>query len=88
MMPRLFSRIRQWLGRKAPRPDGLTAIEYEAVSLIAYEGRAAYKRALEQAKYCRKCGSESGCEFWSEVAAEVARRSGLAKARRSKQPPR
>jgi hypothetical protein len=26
-------------------------VEYEAVSLIAYEGRAAYPRAREQAEY-------------------------------------
>src|SRR4051812_23097053 len=51
-----LSYIRQWFGRKARRADGLTAVEYEAVALIAYEGRAAYNRAREQAEYCLSRG--------------------------------
>jgi hypothetical protein len=54
---------------------GLTAIEYEAVCLITYEGRAAYTRARQQAFYCRARGSEQGFRFWSAVAAEVDRRT-------------
>lgn len=54
---------------------GLNAIEYEAVSLIAYEGRKAYGKAREQASYCRRRGSEQGYVFWSQVALEVARRT-------------
>jgi hypothetical protein len=71
----------------APAAD-LTVIEYEAVSLIAYEGRAAYERAREQAEYRLRRGSESGCRFWSEVAIEVARRTGLMNMRKAKGQPR
>jgi hypothetical protein len=66
----------------------LTEIEYEAVSLIAYEGRAAYARAREQAEYCLSKGSEAGCRFWSDVALEVARRTGMTNTRKAKEPPR
>jgi len=64
------------LVRRKPRHQGLTAIEYEAVCLITYEGRDAYARAREQAFYCRDRGSEQGFRFWSEVAVEVQRRTG------------
>ena len=64
------------LSRRKPHHNGLTAVEYEAVCLIAYEGREAYARAREQAAYCRGMGSLSGALFWSKVAVEVARRSG------------
>jgi len=50
-------------------------VEYEAVSLIAYEGQKAYGRARDQARYCRGKGSEEGFRFWSEVADEVALRT-------------
>jgi aspartate aminotransferase-like enzyme len=50
-------------------------VEYEAVSLIAYEGQKAYARAREQARYCRGRGSEDGFRFWSAVANEVALRT-------------
>jgi hypothetical protein len=63
-------------------------IEYEAVSLIAYEGRAAYQRAREQAEYCLNRGSEAGCRFWSEVAVEVSRRTGKMNTGRAKDLPR
>ena len=56
--------------------EGLTAVEYEAVCLIAYEGREAYDRAREQASYCHERGSEQGFQFWSQVATEIERRSG------------
>lgn len=75
-MLKLLRRIRQWFRRQPPAP-GLTVIKYEAVSLIAYEGRAAYERAREQAEYCLSQGSEAGCRFWSDVAIEVARRTGM-----------
>ena len=56
--------------------DGLTAVEYEAVCLITYEGREAYARACEQASYCHERGSAQGYRFWSEVAVEIDRRTG------------
>jgi hypothetical protein len=55
-MLKLLHRIRKWFRRRPPAAD-LTVIEYEAVSLIAYEGRAAYERAREQAEYCLSRGS-------------------------------
>ncbi len=45
------------------------------MTLIACEGRQAYARAREQARYCRKRGSEEGFRFWSEVAGEVRLRT-------------
>jgi hypothetical protein len=66
----------------------LTEIEYEAVSLITYEGRAAYARAREQAEYCLNRGSEAGCRFWSDVAVDVARRTGMMSPRKSKEQPK
>jgi hypothetical protein len=58
--------------RSAPRrPGELSAIKYEAVSLIAYEDRAAYQRTREQADYCREMGSLRGAIFWNLVAAEL-----------------
>jgi hypothetical protein len=58
-------------------------VEYEAVSLIAYERHEAYARACEQALYCRRRGSEDGFRFWSAVAKEVAlRTSGRTPVRR------
>ena len=66
------------LSRRKPPHSGLSAVEYEAVCLIAYEGRAAFHQACEQALYCRAMGSPSGVIFWEEVAAEVARRTGRA----------
>jgi hypothetical protein len=53
----------------------LTAAEYEAVILIAYEGRSAHARACEQAVYCRQRGSEQRFRFWSQVAHEVRLRT-------------
>lgn len=57
------------------RGGGLTEIEYEAISLIAQEGRGALAKAREQAAYCRRRGSEQGYEFWSRVANEVSLRT-------------
>ena len=80
-MRRLISRLLgPWLRRlrgcpRSDQPVGLTAVEYEAVSLIAYEGQKAYARAREQARYCRGRGSEHGFRFWSAVANEVALRT-------------
>jgi hypothetical protein len=78
VMSRLIEYIRNVFARVSRRrpQDGLTAIEYEAVCLISYEGRAAYARARQQAFYCRGRGSEQGFRFWSDVAAEVDRRAG------------
>jgi hypothetical protein len=78
MMKRLIGYIRNALAQltKRRRDDGLTAAEYEAVCLIAYEGRAAYVRARQQALYCRSQGSEQGFRFWSAVAVEIDRRAG------------
>ncbi len=88
-MRRLITRLLDpWLHRlrrrRIPvRQDGLTAVEYEAVTLIAYEGQKAYARAREQARYCRRQGSEDGYRFWSVVADEVALRTkGRTPARR------
>ena len=82
-MPMLFSSLRSWLHRRqAPPLETLTAVEYEAVTLIAFEGRNAYRRACEQAGYCLERGSKSGCEFWSKVAIEVAAPSGRPRDRR------
>ena len=76
-MRKLLSLVRRWLaGRRGPRREGLTAVEYEAVCMISYEGSAAYTRAREQAFYCRARGSEDGFRFWSQVAAEISRRAG------------
>jgi hypothetical protein len=78
-MRRLLRRIARALARvfRRERRSGLTEVEYEAVALIAYEGRAAYARAREQADYCRRMGSPSGAIFWSKVAAEVERRTSV-----------
>jgi hypothetical protein len=86
-MLKLLHRIRQ-LFRRRPPASGLTVIEYEAVSLIAYEGRAAYQRAREQAEYCLSRGSETGCRFWSDVAVEVARRTFMTSTRKAREQPR
>jgi hypothetical protein len=86
-MLKLFHRIQQ-LFRRRPSGADLTVIEYEAVSLIAYEGRAAYERAREQAEYCLSRGSEAGCRFWSDVAVEVARRTGKMNMGRATEQPR
>jgi hypothetical protein len=61
-MRKFLQGIQHWFRRRPPIGD-LTEIEYEAVSLIAYEGRAAYARAREQAEYCLSRGSEAGCRF-------------------------
>ena len=50
-MLKLLHHIRNCFAGGLPLPTS-TVIEYEAVCLIAYEGRAAYQRAREQAEYC------------------------------------
>jgi hypothetical protein len=90
-MRQLLRSIRQALVslvRRAPSNKGLTAVEYEAVCLIAYEGREAYACAREQADYCRSLGSSSGTLFWSQVAAEVGRRTNRPEAGKLRAPPR
>jgi hypothetical protein len=51
MMKRLIGYTRNSFASlaKRRRQDGLAAVEYEAVCLISYEGRAAYGRARQQA---------------------------------------
>ena len=77
LLPRLFGPwLRRLRGRsRSPEQNALTAVQYEAVTLIAYEGQKAYARAREQARYCRERGSEDGFRFWSAVANEVALRT-------------
>ena len=60
--------------RRSPQA-GLSAVEYEAVTLMAYEGPGAYARARQQARHCRREGSEAGFRFWTQVAEEVALRT-------------
>jgi hypothetical protein len=74
--------------KRPPGHKGLTAVEYEAVCLIAYEGRGAYARAREQADYCRTMGSPSGTIFWTQVAAEVERRTNRLEPGKLRAPPR
>jgi hypothetical protein len=76
------------LMRRRPSHPDLTAVEYEAVCLIAYEGRDAHARAREQAAYCRSRGSLSGTSFWTEVAAEIAWRTGKAQSGQTQRLPR
>ena len=81
-MRQLLRSIRQALVSLVKRPPGhpgLTAVEYEAVCLIAYEGREAYACAREQADDCRSLGSASGTLFWTQVAAEIGRRTNRPK---------
>ena len=65
------------LFRRVSRKDdrGLTEVEYEAITLIAQEGRGALAKAREQAAYCRRRRSEQGADFWMRVAHEVALRT-------------
>ena len=87
IMKRLIHYIGNALAQltKRRQDDGLTAVEYEAVCLIAYEGRAAYARARQQAFYCRSQGSEQGFRFWSAVAVEIDRRAGASAKRADEQ---
>ncbi|KLK92624.1 hypothetical protein AA309_13065 [Microvirga vignae] len=82
----IFSRIPCSFPWRRTGGDNLTAVEYEAVCLIAYEGRDAYARARQQAFYCRARGSEQGFRFWSDVAAEVDRRAGACAGRAKERP--
>ncbi len=79
-MRRHMAKLFRVLSRSGPKVSPtqehkLTAVEYEAVTLIAYEGRNAQARAREQAEYCRHRGSEAGAQFWSQVAHEVRLRT-------------
>jgi hypothetical protein len=76
LIRRIVTILHRLTGRK-PTRGGLTEVEYEAVSLIAYEGRVAAARAREQAEYCRSRGSARGEGFWRDVAVEVERRAGV-----------
>jgi hypothetical protein len=78
---RLLAKIVRALSHRHPKvppsalEQKLTAVEYEAVALIAYEGRNAHARAREQVGYCRQRGSEAGAQFWTQVAHEVRLRT-------------
>jgi hypothetical protein len=87
IMKRLIRYIHNALAQhtKRRRDDDLTAVEYEAVCLIAYEGRAAYARARQQAFYCRSQGSDQGFRLWSAVAVEIDRRAGASAKRTDEQ---
>ena len=80
-MRRLWAKIARALSRRQTKvppsspEQKLTAVEYEAVALIAYEGRNAHARAREQVGYCRQRGSEAGAQFWTQVAHEVRLRT-------------
>lgn len=68
--------IRTFFRRVLRKDDrGLTEVEYEAITLIAQEGRGALTKAREQAAYCRRRGSEQGYEFWLRVANEISMRA-------------
>ncbi len=68
--------IRTLFRRVAGKPEGgLTEVEYEAITLIAQEGRVALSKAREQAAYCRRRGSEQGHQFWMLVANEISVRT-------------
>jgi hypothetical protein len=88
LMKRLIGYIHKALARVTRRrpQDGLSAIEYEAICLIAYEGRASYTRARQQAFYCRARGSEQGFRFWSAVAVEIDRRAGASAGKAKERP--
>ncbi len=76
LMAKLFRVLSRSGSKVSPAQEHkLTAVEYEAVTLIAYEGGNARARAREQVEYCRHRGSEAGAQFWSEVAEEVRLRT-------------
>jgi hypothetical protein len=78
---RLWAKIVRAVSRTGPKVSPstnehkLTAVEYEAVVLIAYERQNAHARACEQAEYCQQRGSEAGAQFWTQVAREVRLRT-------------
>lgn len=75
-MRAIIDSIRSFFRRLAgKRDDGLTAVEYEAITMIAQEGRGALAKAREQAAYCRRRGSEQGRLFWTNVADEISMRT-------------
>lgn len=68
--------INQVHARFYGKPEaGLSEVEYEAITLIAQEGRGALAKAREQAAFCRRRGSEQGQKFWIQVANEVSLRT-------------
>ncbi len=85
---RLINQALMSLVKRPPVHQGLSAVEYEAVCLIAYEGRGAYTRAREQADYCRSLESPSGTVFWTQVAAEIERRTNRLEPGKLRAPPR
>lgn len=76
-MRAIFEFIRSLFRRGRSKGEGgLTEVEYEAITLIAQEGRGALAKAREQAAYCRRRRSEQGADFWMRVAQEIALRTG------------
>lgn len=75
-MRAIIESIRSFFRRISGKRDGgLTAVEYEAITMIAQEGRGALAKAREQAAYCRRRGSEEGRVFWTNVANEISLRT-------------
>ena len=67
----LFRRFRA----RRKTAQGLTAVEYEAVTMMDLEGRAAFEVACEQSWECQFRGSPAASDFWASVAVEIARRT-------------
>ena len=67
----LFCRLRA----RRTTAQGLSAVEYEAVTMIDLEGRAAFDVACEQSWQCQFRGSPAAGDFWASVAVEIARRT-------------
>ena len=67
----LFRRFRA----RRTTAQGLTPVEYEAVTMMNLEGREAFDVACEQSWQCQFRGSPAAPDFWASVAVEIARRS-------------
>lgn len=75
LLQTLVDRVHARLYGSGPARPDLTEVEYEAITLIAQEGRAALSKACEQAAFCHARGSEQGRRFWMQVADEVSLRT-------------
>ena len=67
----LFRRLRA----RRTTAQGLTAVGYEAVTMMDLEGRAAFDVACEQSWQCQFRGSPAAADFSASVAVEIARRT-------------
>lgn len=74
----IFNLLKRFLARSRRQPTGasLSAIEYEAVSLIAYEGRERSDERGNKLTTAEEREAHKGQSFWDEVAAEVKRSIG------------